>query len=207
MKELLRALKRWRTNRKTVRGTGNTVTFPKGYSNRITVIGNDNVIDASAACLSGCIFRISGNNNRIILGKRVAGRQAEFHIEDDGNVIHVDENTTFSGKVQICAIEGTQIEIGKDCMFSAEIVLRSGDSHTIINTTGQRINPSKNIKIGNHCWIGYGTMINKGGGIADFGIVGNGTIVTKFFEKSGIILAGNPAREIRSGINWMRKRI
>ncbi len=73
----------------------------------------------------------------------------------------------FERKTRLACIEGTSIEIGEDCMFSANIVFRTGDSHSIINSDGQRINASKSICIGNHVWIGNTVIVNKGVKVSD----------------------------------------
>lgn len=52
------------------------------------------------------------------------------------------------------------------------------------------------ITIGNNCFIGNGAMILYGVSIADNVVVAAGSVVTKSIEKSNIIVAGNPAREI-----------
>jgi hypothetical protein len=31
--------------------------------------------------------------------------------------------------------------------------------------------------------------------------------VTKQFEQAGIVIGGNPARQIKTGVDWSRKRI
>ena len=52
------------------------------------------------------------------------------------------------------------------------------------------------IHIGNNCFIGRGAMILMGVSLADDIIVGAGSIVTKSFYDSKIIIAGNPAKVI-----------
>ena len=53
------------------------------------------------------------------------------------------------------------------------------------------------IEIGRFCWMGMGAVILPGVRIADFTIVGAGSIVTKSFPEGYCVLAGNPARVIK----------
>ncbi|PTB85086.1 acyltransferase [Pseudidiomarina aestuarii] len=54
-----------------------------------------------------------------------------------------------------------------------------------------------NIVIGENCWIGMNSMILKGVNLADNTVVAAGTVVTKSFTESRIIIAGVPAKIIK----------
>ena len=115
--------------------------------------------------------------------------------------------TSVSGKTHLACIEGKNIVIGDDCMFSSDIILRTGDSHSVVDLQNNRINPSKSIEIGNHVWIGNKVTVNKGVFVPNNSIIGTGAVVTKTFENGNIIIAGNPAKIIKSDINWDRRRM
>ena len=59
------------------------------------------------------------------------------------------------------------------------------------------------IVIGNNCFIGEGAMILYGVELADNIIVAAGSVVTKSFNESNIIIGGNPAKKIG---DWMTFR-
>ena len=92
-------------------------------------------------------------------------------------------------------------------MFSKEITFRTGDSHSIVNLEGQKINFSKDITIGNHVWVGNRVIITKGTRVCDNSVVGTGSTVSKKFEEPNIIIAGVPAKKVKENINWLRERI
>ena len=92
-------------------------------------------------------------------------------------------------------------------MFSRDIDFRTGDSHSIITINGERINPSKDIVIGNHVWVGTQTICLKGATISSNSIIAAGSIVTKPFLQENIIIGGNPAKVLKTEINWLRERI
>jgi acetyltransferase-like isoleucine patch superfamily enzyme len=57
--------------------------------------------------------------------------------------------------------------------------------------------PAGPIRIGKFCWIGMGSVILPGVQLADFTIVGAGSVVTKSFKDGYCVIAGNPAKVIR----------
>ena len=92
-------------------------------------------------------------------------------------------------------------------MLSSNIYLRTGDSHSIIDMQGNRVNQSKNISIGEHVWIGQSVIVTKGVKVPSNSIIGAGSVVTKSFEESNVVLAGNPAFVRKRNVCWKRERI
>ena len=108
----------------------------------------------------------------------------------------------------MACIEGTKIDIGKNCLFSANITIRTGDSHSLVDTnTGKRINPSKDVKIGNHVWVGNGATILKGIEIPEDCVVGACAVVTHTPQEGNCVLAGNPAKVVKTGVVWAAQRL
>lgn len=172
------------------------------------VIGNNNeIIFKSNAKLKGLEINIRGNNNKIIVGENAFIEKGEFFIEDDDNKLIVDKGSTICKDFHFACIEGTTINIGRDCLFSSNVTIRTGDSHSILNKDGIRINSSRSVNFGNHIWVGNKCTFLKGASVAEDSIVGLGSIVNKKFNESGIIIAGVPAKAIKSGINWDKSRI
>lgn len=189
---------------------GNTykasIVLSKGI--RVKIKGKHNEILISPGTrLNNCRIFVFGDNNRITVGKYCALNNVEIWIEDSNNEVLIGEHSSFSGATHIACIEGTEVSIGNDCMFSANITLRTGDSHSVTDLDGNRINPSKNIKIGNHVWVGNSVIMTKGAAVSDNSIVGTGSVVTKRFEDGNIAIAGNPAKAVKSAVSWDRKRL
>lgn len=168
---------------------------------------NNSIILPHNCYFNRCEFIFLGDNNTIQFGPNCLAKNASFHIEDSNNSIIVGCNTTFCGQAHLAAIEGTRIVIGDDCLFSSDIVFRTGDSHSIIDSEGNRINPSEDIVIKNHVWIGHRVLINKGVLISSNSIIGTGAIVTKKFNEKNVVLVGIPARIAKTNINWDSKRL
>ncbi len=98
------------------------------------------------------------------------------------------------------------VTIGDDCMFSWNIIMRTGDYHTIIDTqTNEMTNPNGNITIGNHVWVGSDVMILKNTNIPDNTIIGTRALVNKNFTEPNTIIAGTPAKIIKQNKTWVRE--
>lgn len=87
------------------------------------------------------------------------------------------------------------------------MTVRVGDSHSIMDLDGKRINPSEDVVIGDRVWVGNQTTILKGARIPADTVVATGAVVTKKFEEPGTILGGLPAKVIRKDIRWDRARL
>ena len=128
----------------------------------------------------------------------------------EGNDIRitVGEKTTFTHHVHVNAQEnGSSITIGKDCMFSNNIIIRTSDSHPIYNSlTGERTNPAKNVVIEDHVWVAPKSTIMKGVTIGSGTIIGSDTLVTKDVP-STVLAVGHPAKVVKENIKWTREKL
>ena len=91
-----------------------------------------------------------------------------------------------------------KIEIGKQVFIAENVTIRDSDNHTIMR---EGYNMTNEVVIGNHVWIGAGATILKGVHIGDGAIIAAGAIVTHDVE-SNTVVAGVPARKIKSNIQW-----
>ncbi|MFS4491352.1 acyltransferase [Maribacter sp. 2308TA10-17] len=198
---------------KSVKGKNNILkikTSARLNNCKIDVVGNSNQITIeSESLLNNVIIFIRGNNNQITISKEVKfNRSGELWIEDDFCELYIGENSTFE-ETHIAVTEpNSKITIGIDCMFANDIDIRTGDSHSIIDTkSNKRINHAQDVVIADHVWVGAHTSILKGSGLATNSIVATRSVVTKRFEEQGVLIAGIPAKVIKQDITWDRKRI
>lgn len=132
---------------------------------------------------------------------------AEIWIEDRGGRVLLGNNNTICGRTQLASIEGCTLEIGSHCLFSANVQIATGDSHSVLSLSGERINPSRDVRVGSHVWFGHDTTLLKGCDLPSWTIVGACSVVTKPFQEEGTALGGNPARVVRRGLRWDIHRI
>ena len=127
----------------------------------------------------------------------------------EGNCNHfvVGKDTKFCGKIHIAILEGTKVCIGERGLFSSDITIRTGDSHSVLDLKGERINKSKDITIGEHVWVANHVLITKGAKISNDCVVGTGSVVTKGSEENNVVLAGSPAKIVKREITWCVERV
>lgn len=192
------------------RGKTNSIELGACFLHRskIKIEGKGNrIVLEDFTQLRNTTIYIHGNNNVIHLSERCYMNEADFYIEDNNGQIIIGKHTSVDGKTQFAVIEGKSINIGNDCMFSSGINVRTGDSHSILDINKNRINPSKDVSIGDHCWIGMHSIILKGSTLHTGTIVGAGSIVSKEINCGNCIIAGVPAKVIKENVDWSRIRI
>lgn len=173
----------------------------------VEIIGQNNTIILDDIIIENSTIRIYGNQNIIKIGKDSFIRNAIFHIEDNNGIILLGSKVCISGKTILSVIEGTKINIGDDCLFSTNVMLSSGDSHSVIDIdSGKRINPSRDISIGNHVWFGHDTTVLKGVKIFNNTIIGACAVVTKSVDSPNVVVAGNPAKILKCNVDWKYDR-
>jgi acetyltransferase-like isoleucine patch superfamily enzyme len=195
--------------RKKIKSVNNIIIKKSRPSKlKLDIYGKNNHIIFEKKCKLGYItIFISGNNNKITISENCNLKKSIFWIEDNNCEIFLDQYTTIESADFAVSENNSKIFIGKDCMFSSDIKLKTGDSHSIIDVESKnRINPAGNIFIGNHCWLGQEVIILKNTRIGDNCVVGVRSILTKSYEANSLIV-GTPAKVIKEKIDWKRERI
>ena len=153
-------------------------------------------------------FQIYGTGHQLIADRNVRFNEGgRIMIEDEHCSLFIGEDTDFVSCFFAIRDNNTKVQIGKDCMFSAQTIVRTSDAHSIVNQEGERINHGKDVIIGNHVWVCYGANILKGTMIGNNSIVGTQSVVAGMAIPEGSVAVGNPAKIVKGNINWMRERI
>lgn len=202
----------WNSSRRRIKGFANHIVTKNALLQHCTfdIQGHDNqVVIGGGSVLRNVTFRIRGDGHRIHLGSEIwVARSAVFWMEGDRGSLEIGDLTTMEEAHLAVTENDRTITLGKDCMLAYGIEVRTGDSHSVIDATRvRRINPPADVVIGDHVWIAAHALVLKGCVIGQDSIVGTGAVVTKADGTHGVILAGNPARIIKHGITWDRKRL
>ena len=112
--------------------------------------------------------------------------------------IEIGDDTGISG-ASIC--DASEVRIGKQCLFGANVIIADTDFHAIKPENRRYNNNPEDIAvapvfIGDNVFIGAGTIVLKGVTIGNNSVIGAGSVVTKNVPENSIA-AGNPARVIR----------
>lgn len=200
-----------------INGYGNKIVFIKdgqeyqdlsvnGLS--IVITGNNNSVTIELPVnFVGVSIVVDGDNNNFFLKttKHRTIRHTTFGLEG-GSQISVGSGLSVYRDVNIVAKNGKNITIGDECMFAREIMIRNNDGHIILDkNTKEVLNPPEDIIIGDNVWVGMRVLIFKGSVITNGSIVGAGALVNKKFDEENILIAGTPAKKVRSNVEWRRE--
>lgn len=125
------------------------------------------------------------NSFKMISGSRIV-------VKNNAELIIKSGYMNFNSTIMV----DKKITIGEYVCIASGVVIRDSDSHK----TKEEGN-TKEIKIGNHVWIGTNAIILKGVTIGDNAVIAAGAVVTKDVP-SNCIVAGVPAKIIKKNINW-----
>ena len=132
------------------------------------------------------VFSLSGYNT-ISSGAEIrVGEHARLSIQD----CYINTRLYL-----ICARE---ITIGRGCAIGPGVTIRDTDGHELL--PGRRPGTMP-VHIGNHVWIGEGTMIMKGVTIGDGAVIAAGSVVLRDVPPE-TLWGGNPARMLKEHITW-----
>ncbi|MEH2023994.1 acyltransferase [Nostoc sp.] len=170
-----------------IKGTNNHIVIGSGtnlYNLQIVIHGNDNILSIGKNCDIDGFVEILGNSSEMTIGNRT-------HISND---------------VRLIAHGGKSIRIGEGCIIADLTDIRTTDSHSILNTEGDRINPDENIEIGDRVWLTREVMVLKGAIIGSDVVIGPRSIITKKIPPNTLAI-GIPAKVVRTNITWLVKSI
>jgi len=171
----------------------------------IVIDGTDNEVSFGANTKFKGSIEIRGKNNRVLFGPGSVMR-GRIVVKGNNQTVSIGEQTTFQSAYLLCH-EGCDITIGRWCMFSRDIEIRTTDAHSVVEkSTGLRLNAPASVVIGDHVWVSVGVFISKGVQLAADTIVGANAFVNGQFAEEGTMLAGAPARVVKRDVTWHRSR-
>ncbi len=148
--------------------------------------------------LIGCDVDIndSASINNVSIGDNVKIAKLCSVFGGSDNLISIGDNT-YIGMSSTLNGFSAKLKIGKNCSIAQNVCIMT-DSGPNASLLLQKIFPivSGAVSVGDHCWIGAGTIVMPNVVLGDFCVVGANSFVTESFEEYSIV-AGNPARLIR----------
>lgn len=195
-------------------GKDNKIEVEGGVSLKGFVRGNNNHVKICDTAVSSSIdLKITGSNNKVFIGSGSAMRALTVYVGSYtqafgasviiGEKFSVEADSTF-----FVYNSGNKLEIGDNCMFSNNVILRTGEApHLIFDLeTGQYIDEGGHIIVGSHSWVGERAYLTKRAQLAPETIVAACAVVTGKFSEENIVLGGNPAKIVKRGVQWIRNR-
>lgn len=169
----------------------------------------------------------TGKNNKLYISENSNISYSQIYFPADGGVCIIGDYGSYIGRIRVgwnCLVsigdrvtttgacfvytaESTAVIIGDDCMIAAQVQLRSEDSHAIYDvTSGSRINPSRNIIVGEHVWLAEASSILSGSTIGAGSVIGTRSVVKGKYPNNCVV-AGVPSRILKKNTAWERPNI
>lgn len=140
------------------------------------------------------VTRRSGGS-KITLGRgTLLRRGSHLFVEGREASIEIGRGTAIHERTEIKAQQ--RITIGAGCDISWDVLITDSDWHTLDDRP-----KSAAVAIGDHVWIGAKAIVLKGVTIGSGAVVAAGAVVTQDVPAKSLV-AGVPARVIRTGVTW-----
>lgn len=167
----------------------------KCEKNSVIVIGENTKIRKGSEVISYEKSIVSVASECVIPTKLIVSDNSYYAM---GNKTDFDDNTN------VKVLNKSRVIIGDDSMFSYNICIRGEDGHPLRDLkNGGVIKRPKETIIGNHVWVGMGSMILPGADVGSGAVIGAGSIVNKKFMPN-VEIVGAPARVVREQVSWDR---
>ena len=98
-------------------------------------------------------------------------------------------------------VAACKVVIGDGVLISWDVLIMDTDFHKVFEGDKQ-LNPNRPVHIGNKVWIGCRALILKGSHIPDGVVVAASATVSRSIDEACSIVAGSPAKVIKSNISW-----
>jgi len=138
----------------------------------------------------------------IFKGKATIGHGSKINVGEGASLI-LGDLFAITANTSIVANKKT-IEFGSNCLLSWDTLIMDTDLHSIYNEKKEVINEAKDIKIGNDVWIGCRCLILKGSSIPNKSIIAANSLVNKPLLGENKIFGGQPAKELKDNVTWVR---
>ena len=199
-----------------------TVTEPQGFG----ALPGGNRIEGTPQSMrsSKLVFKGQGNTLVIEDGVKMDNCEIVFNGDDSivylrrsrhicklnaslnhNSVLYIGRDTYMNGVLHVILSEQKHFFVGDEGLFSFDIWVRTADPHLIYDCDSMaRINPSQSIYLGDHVWVGQSVLLLKGTQVDSGTIIGAGAVLSGKKIPHNAVWAGNPPKEIKSGIFWER---
>ena len=136
-----------------------------------------------------------GEGTTVEVGRDVLlAHDVGLHLRDTGAVISIGDGSFVNHRSEIVAHQ--RVSIGRGCLLAWDVQVLDSDSHRVDGAPH-----TAPVRIGDRVWIGCRATVLKGVTIGEGAVVAAGAVVTRDVPARALV-AGNPARVVREGVQW-----
>lgn len=167
----------------------------------IKVSGNNNVIKIDDTNYNFDAYITMTHNCKLEIARGINCFNLVIY-QSDNTALRIGNTVGFNGLVKISLHEPSGITIGDGCLFADQVEVMTSDMHSIVDaTTKLRLNPAKDISLGDRVWVGNRSLIMKGAKIGSGAVIGAMSTVSREIPEN-CVAAGSPARVVRQNATW-----
>lgn len=150
-------------------------------------------------------IRCYRTNGSVVVGSRVlmwpgvmlSVRGGQEHVPDQGPArLVIGDRTALGNRTEVHC--GRRVSIGADCRIAWDVVIMDRDFHRL---DADREEGAQPVVVDDRVWIGCRALVLKGVTIGSGAVVAAGSVVTSSVPARALV-AGNPARVVRSDVDW-----
>lgn len=134
----------------------------------------------------------------VFKGKANIGHGSKISVNDNGKLILGKKFVITAESSIVCS---KAVTFGDNVVMSWQCLIMDTDFHKILKEHKQ-INLDKKIIIESNCWIGCRCLILKGSLLPSGSVLGANSLLTKKINFKNSLVAGNPAKIIKTNIEW-----
>ncbi len=144
-----------------------------------------------------------GDGSFIHVGRR--NRIPQSRLSCGNAAIFLGNDISATWALTVNARNGGLVHFQDDCMIASSVQCNTDDMHSLRDlATGRRINIfGGHILVGRHVWVGQESLLLGNTAIGDNAVVGARSLVKNTYP-GNCVLAGVPARVIKTGVTWDR---
>lgn len=144
------------------------------------------------------------NYSKVVLGPSTRGN---WDIRSwNGSSFYIEGHNITAGGVRCILDRNSEVWIGRDCMFSEDVLIQCGSQHALICLDSKRqlnVHSSK-IIIEDHCWLGRRSTLVASSRLVSVGkgsIIGLNSTLTRSIGRASMAV-GSPARVVKDNVSW-----
>ncbi|MES2474365.1 MAG: acyltransferase [Verrucomicrobiota bacterium] len=180
---------------------------PKAFTRSSIMFASENctLVIGKGANLDNCRMVFQSPRGRVEIG---ANSTVKAYIRcGTDSTVKIGARFSHTGGGVFSAAEGANLTIGDDCMFAIHLDIRADHAHPIFDrTTGNRLNVSRDVIIGDHVWLAPNVRVYPGAKIGAGTVIGADSIVTKEIPPHCVAI-GRPAKVTRENIVWDKSHV
>lgn len=117
----------------------------------------------------------------------------------------IEFGKNFSANFGLFITCSEKVIFGDECLLGWNNHFLDNSGHVVMDKDKNITSEAHKIEIGNNVWITSETHFMPGASIGSQSVVGYKSFVLKnFFDSSGCLIAGNPAKILRKEITWKK---